>query len=93
MFLLLKVVIPGLHLSLGIFLRLFNMLEDACHELDIKVALALAKEDGKMDSSSFRVHVTNLKQAQRLKAEANELHEVADAHEGTGTVVSCPDWK
>lgn len=57
------------------------MLEDACHELDIKVALALAKQDGEIDSSSFGMHVANLKQAQRLEAEANDLHEVADAHE------------
>ena len=30
---------PGLHISLGIFLRLFTLLEDACHELDVSVAL------------------------------------------------------
>ena len=29
---------PGLHISLGI-LRLFTLLEDACHELDVSVAL------------------------------------------------------
>ena len=26
---------PGLHISLGIFFRLFTLLEDACHELDV----------------------------------------------------------
>ena len=29
---------PGLHISLGIFFRLFTLLEDACHELDVLVA-------------------------------------------------------
>ena len=27
--------IPGLHISLGIFNRLYNLLENACHELDL----------------------------------------------------------
>lgn len=30
---------PGLHLSLGIFLRLFNLLEAACKKLDLRVHL------------------------------------------------------
>ena len=30
---------PGLHISLDIFFRLFTLLEDACHELDVSVAL------------------------------------------------------
>lgn len=27
---------PGLHITLGIFFRLFTLLEDACHELDVR---------------------------------------------------------
>jgi hypothetical protein len=30
--------LPGLHISLGIFHRLFSLLEDACHRLDVKAA-------------------------------------------------------
>lgn len=30
--------IPALHVSLGIFQRLYELLENACHELDIKLA-------------------------------------------------------
>ena len=30
---------PGLHISLGIFFRLFTLLENACHELDVSIAL------------------------------------------------------
>ena len=29
---------PGLHISLGIFFRLFTLLEDACHRLDVLIA-------------------------------------------------------
>ena len=30
-----QVCIPGLHISLGIFNRLYSLLENACHELDL----------------------------------------------------------
>ena len=36
----LKVCIPGLHLSLGIFNQLFTPLEDACKQLDLKMPSA-----------------------------------------------------
>ena len=39
MYMYLQVCPPGLHLSLGIFLRLFNLLETACKRLDIRVHL------------------------------------------------------
>lgn len=32
-----QVCIPGLHLSLGIFSRLFHLLEDACKQLDLEL--------------------------------------------------------
>ena len=32
--------IPGLHLSLGIFNRLWTLLEEACSELDFKLAIS-----------------------------------------------------
>ena len=34
-----KVCIPGLHLSLGIFDRLWNLLEEACKEIDFQCAV------------------------------------------------------
>ena len=32
---------PALHISLGIFQRLFQLYEEACHELDVKLAATL----------------------------------------------------
>ena len=29
---------PGLHITLGIFYRLFCLLEDECHKLDLRIA-------------------------------------------------------
>lgn len=37
-FYLLQISIPGLHISLGIFYRLFGLLEDAVHCLDFQIA-------------------------------------------------------
>ncbi len=28
---------PGLHITLGIFYRLFQLMEDDCHELDVAI--------------------------------------------------------
>ena len=32
------VCLPGLHISLGIFQRLYALLEEECHELDLQIA-------------------------------------------------------
>ena len=42
--------IPGLHLSLGIYDRLWNLLCDACHELDLKLAGLGGNDDGSIFS-------------------------------------------
>ena len=33
-----QVCIPALHISLGVFHKLFNLFEEACHKLDIEIA-------------------------------------------------------
>ena len=30
--------LPGLHISIGIFQRLYALLEEECHELDLQIA-------------------------------------------------------
>ena len=39
---LMQVAIPTLHISLGIFDHLYKLYEDACHELDVKLAAAMS---------------------------------------------------
>ena len=34
-----QIAIPALHISLGIFDRLYTLYEDACHDLDVKLAV------------------------------------------------------
>ena len=56
---------PGLHLSLGIFNRLFELFEDACQELDIK--LATRGTTTVMGGGSFQKYEVMLKQLSELK--------------------------
>lgn len=38
--------LPGLHVTLGVFLRLFNLFEDECHKLDLELAAKSAPQTG-----------------------------------------------
>lgn len=39
---------PGLHISLGLYLKHFNSFEGACHDLDIQAAAVLAHRTKKI---------------------------------------------
>ena len=58
---------PGLHISQGIFLKIFNLLENACHDLDVKMALIHSGHTTL--SPSYTHHVLNLQELNRAKAE------------------------
>ena len=62
-----KVCLPGLHITLGIFDRLFSLLEDCCHELDLSVALEVnAIAAG---GHTYSQYVSALKEVKTLKEE------------------------
>lgn len=66
-------VIPGLHVSLGLFLRFFNLLEDACHDLDTKIGWEQAKTNGQLQTATdFQQYVEHMREAQKLLREARE---------------------
>ena len=68
-----QVCLPALHISLGVFYRLYTLLEQASHELDL--AMAREKSDsGRLGGGSFE-HYSSL--LQRL----HKLQEERDAHE------------
>jgi hypothetical protein len=52
LWIIIQVCIPGLHLSLGIFNRIWTLLEEACIEMDFK----LAEAGGGGGSSSFNTY-------------------------------------
>ena len=59
---------PSLHVTLGIFLRLFVLLEDECHRLDLSVSL-----QGSNSGPSYERHATALHQQTELKTELHTL--------------------
>ncbi len=56
---------PGLHLSLGIFDRLYTLLEEACQELDLQLAGRERVAD--LGGDSFQVYATQLKRLSQLR--------------------------
>ena len=59
---------PGLHITLGIFLRLFVLLEDCCNELDLSVEL-----QGSEAGCSYERYATALRQQRASKDEAHKI--------------------
>ena len=60
---------PGLHISLGVFYRLYTLLEEACHELDLLSAqqtTAHLKSGG-----TFDAYCVALRNRQRLKEQSS----------------------
>ena len=51
--------VPALHISLGIFLWLFQLYEEACHELDVKLAAILTTST--KANQHFNAYITALK--------------------------------
>ena len=67
--------IPALHVSLGIFNKLYKMLENACHQLDVKTA-----ESGYMSGNSsneFTEYVTTLQSIRQYEKEISKLEDNA----------------
>lgn len=44
--------IPGLHITLGVYLRLFVLLEDECHKLDLEMAQLTSPQSSDKPSCS-----------------------------------------
>ena len=66
--------IPGLQLSLGIFNRLRNLLEDACKQLDVKIAEANLGS-GAGGGSTFQLYSAALQQHSSLKSQLESQEE------------------
>eukprot|EP00731_Ephydatia_muelleri_P006799 Em0003g1047a len=67
---------PGLHITLGIFTKLFHLLEAACHQLDLELALHITDFTG--PSSSFSKYSQELQNLSFLQA---ELEKAQQSHE------------
>ena len=59
----LQICIPGLYISLGLFLKFFDMLVGECDELDTKIAWKLAENSSPLDGmADLNEHITLLRQ-------------------------------
>ena len=76
----LQVCPPGLHITLGIFYRLFKLLEEACHELDLT-----AKFSDSQAGSTYDRYITALRQQSSLKESEERL---AMQHRGLEQLVT-----
>ncbi|XP_030828702.1 uncharacterized protein LOC105439624 isoform X2 [Strongylocentrotus purpuratus] len=63
---------PGLHISLGLFLKHFNSMEKACHQLDIQTVAYLAPQDA---PSNLSKNMINMVERHRLEAMLAEKEE------------------
>ncbi len=59
---------PGLHISLGIFFRLFTLLEESCHELDL--LLAQHSNSHLRTGSTFEEYSTALRNRHQLREQS-----------------------
>lgn len=73
--------LPGLHITLGVFFRLFTLLEDECHSLDIQMALSATPASG--DRPNFSEYAlamqkerTMLDEKARLEGELKWCYQV-----------------
>ena len=73
---------PGLHISLGVFYRLFTLLETLCHQWDLELAQHASQPD---TLHSYKVYSSAIQTITRLKQELSAESEEANAADQTAT--------
>ena len=67
--------LPALHISLGVFYRLYTLLEQAAHELD----LAMAREkDGRLDGNTYEHYTFLLQRLHKLEEDEAKHTQAAE---------------
>ena len=78
-----QICVPGLHISLGLFLKFYDLLLEECQELDMKIAQKKAADNSPIQSSTeFDEYVLKLREAivhentaERLRSEAQQVQD------------------
>ena len=70
-----QVSLPGLHITLGVFYRLWSLLEEACHQLDLELSKRTAPLS--TDRGSFSQYTKVVSDLAKLEEEKNELRPYA----------------
>ena len=71
---------PGLHIDLGIFLRLYNLFEEQNDELDVEIMFQASKDDHQCDtafSPKLEETLQSMREYHRMKAEAESAQQIA----------------
>lgn len=79
---------PGLHISLGVFKKFFDLLELSCHELDKRVLLLKARANGTIGLAEFDSKIALLKRAFSHRVRAAEFQEHASTMQQTVTLLA-----
>ena len=70
-----QVALPALHISLGSYLKFFNLLEDSCHMLDVKLAGEMAMKDQSINRIQFNEYITSQHRIRDLENIINNYNE------------------
>ena len=73
----LQICVPGLHISLGLFLKFFELLLDDCAELDANIAAKKAETDEAAGNTGFDQYITQLREARKHDQLASAYQEEA----------------
>ena len=68
-----QVCLPGLHITLGVCLKLFKLFELFAKETDSKIAGVLALENNEISNEEFQAFVNSVRRRNRLEEEVAEL--------------------
>ena len=69
-----KVCLPALHISMGIFYKLYSILEEECHLLDLKLALQLST-DAELTTASYEEYATAVRELTAYKEQLEVLRQ------------------
>lgn len=69
------VCVPGLHITLGVYLKLFNYFELYCKDVDMQIAYALAEKDVASGDDNFNDFINTIKAILKLESKIGELEE------------------
>ena len=78
-----QIIVPTLHLGLGIFKSIFDKLESDCHDLDVIIYKAMLKEESQIDTNNFYQHITkqverNAATRRKVENKKEELQDITD---------------
>ena len=71
----LQVALPSLHISLGTYLKFFNLLEDHCDILDMKILAELELKNKTCQNIDIAANIKKLREIKELEFQAQDLHE------------------